>query len=146
MAGSHFVSVTLRGHRSQARRIEVERDTPYTMAFDLERTPQRYAALGSLLVGGSGLLLAGGLGVAALVIEADAVAQRDKQLQGPVSDGVRHRYIASVEQRDELAVGALAAGVVGAAFTVAGTLLFLLDAPAALRPDTVSAGGLMWRF
>ena len=138
--GSHVVTVSMTGHRTNVRRVSIERGQTETVAVDLAVTRQRTVA--SILIGTGGASLAAGIGLGVAAVVRDRAAQDISGPRGqPLGADEQARYDDIVAQRDRLRVGAAIAGGAGLGVAVVGGLLYAIDAPSAPRGSDAKRSG-----
>jgi hypothetical protein len=125
--GRHYVSLSLRGHRSEGIEVPLAGGESKRVAADLVSTGQRDVSWGFLVTGGVFLTASGVFfGVAAARhSDADQIFQ-DHQTQNLTTREVQ-KYDSIVAQRDRFAVAASATGVVGVIVGLVGAGLYVFD-------------------
>lgn len=135
-SGAHFISVSLSGHRSIGRVVEVGPGETTNAAFDLESTSQRDASIG-FLVAGAVTAVAGStlLGVAfARQSEAQEIAARREA--GSISSQDLDAYEAARTDRDAFRGGGVVVGGAGILAALVGGVLYLFDDPPPVSPPS----------
>ncbi|MBL8744541.1 MAG: PEGA domain-containing protein, partial [Myxococcales bacterium] len=127
--GSHFVSVSATGRQSQGKRVAIERGATTRVGFDLSATPQRYAALSLIGVGGAGLVA--GAVTLGLAADRDARAAEidTKRLTQSIDERELDEYEAVRAELDTFRAAGIATTVAGGAVGALGIGLFFADNP-----------------
>jgi len=145
--GRRLVAVTKDGFRRFELETRLDRDEHKDLAVALESTSQRTASVVTLVLAG-GCLAAGGIfaGVAADAYNRSKDVY-DRSKIGNIDASELDAYNQSRTNHEPWTVAAVATGAVGVVLGLTGTLLFVLDEPAApsqvaTRPDAISGVGL----
>lgn len=135
-SGTHFVSVTKRGHRSWTREITLKRGEAMALDAPLKTTTQRKASY--WVVGSAGvLLLAGGVSsVVAYSAQTNAQDLLDKRATGNLTPEELSDYQGFRDRRDTWNDRATFLYVGAGAVAVTGALLYLLDSPRVDLPES----------
>lgn len=135
--GSHLVTVTQTGYQPYQQSVTIERGSVTPLEVTLPRTTQRW--LSFVAMGVSGVIAAGGLGLAIAAVEQEDNAKSiyaRAQRQG-IDEVDLVNYRASLSQRDDLRrVSGLTFGVAGA-LGLAALGLYYFDNPTPAPPDGV---------
>jgi hypothetical protein len=138
-AGSHLVTVTLRGRKTFSTEVNLTRDMKKTVTAELPTTLQRDASLVLMGAGAVGLLAGGTLALFAVNQQNVAREIYDQTREGNVSAGKLAEYKDAVDARGQLRSFAGAALGIGVAVGAAGALLFFTEQPS-LGPAILSGG------
>jgi hypothetical protein len=136
-AGSHYITVSQRGHKPFARELELKRGQVADLDVKLRKTRQRKAAY---WVGGTAVVLLTGGVVAALFAGAEQKTARD--IRANFTDGgttniteeQRIEYNDAVDARNRWRTATYGLFSVGAALAGTAALLWFVDNPAPRAP------------
>lgn len=133
-AGSHFLTVTKRGHRPFARQFVAGRGESVDYDADLSTTRKR--KISYFFLGGSALFLASATvtGLVALGSDRKASDLDDKRESEGLSAAELAEYLDLRDKRDLQQNAALGLFITGAVLGGAGALLYYLDNPSPERP------------
>ena len=140
-SGTHIVTITRSGYKGYSIETELRRDEKRAIDVSLERTAQRYGALGVLGAAGAGVLV-GGL-FTGLAFYEQGVA-RDIELaktKGSITEEDRARHEAAARTREDFKMVAYSAFGATGLLAIVGAGMFFFDRPALgvplkLRDDT----------
>jgi len=140
-SGTHLVTITRSGYRAYSIETELRRDEKRAIDVTLERTAQRYGALGVLGAAGAGVLV-GGL-FTGLAFHEQGVA-RDIEIaktKGPITEEDRSRHESAARTREDFKMVAYGAFGATGLLAIVGAGMFFFDRPALgvpikLRDDT----------
>lgn len=137
--GTHFVSVTALGRRSQGKSIRLERGGASTLSFDAPVTTQRWIGVSITTVAAAALV--GGLVTVGLAVDRDArAAEIDVERQAGSITGERFAEYQSLQsERDAFRAAGIATLATGAALGALGLSLVLVDRPDPLPPPATPA-------
>ncbi len=138
-SGAHFLSITQRGHLSEARTIELSPGQTQKLAFDLKTTTQRDAAIGVMIGGAAVALTGGGLLAYAFVRQAEAIDIEEQRSAGEITAQQKIDYEAARDDRDLFRAGGVIVGGAGGLAVLIGGALFLLDNPPPKQPPLDAA-------
>ncbi len=133
-AGRHFVTVTATGHQPFAHELGLQPGTSTTVDISLPMTDQRVAAYAVLATAAAAVAAGGALAAVALVEQGEAMSIADAYEAGPIEETQRLEHNDAVSRRDDFALASGITTGAGAALTVTGLFLLLLDRPAVSLP------------
>ena len=133
-SGRHRLTVTRAGRRAWARDITVKRGAEVSLEPEFELTVQREVSYYVIGAGAATLTAATVMGSLALADDQNALLLLDKRDVEGLTVTERSEYEDLAIRRDSRATLAWALFGVGAAVGVAGSLLYVLDAPGPVRP------------
>ncbi len=133
-AGDHFVTVTDRGHKPYGREIGFDSGASTTLTVALPDTSQRVASYWVLGSAAGAFASAAVLAGLAYGKDGDAMSIRDAQEGGTITLQQRDEHNEALASRDDFVVAAAITAGAGAALTVTGLFVYLLDDPTVLPP------------
>lgn len=127
--GTHYLTLTKRGHRPYAEEITVGRGEQKTLTIRLERTNQRVASFALIGVGAAGIAAGGVLAGLAFLQQKSADEINKRRLSTGIDADELKEYKEAVGARNNLrSAGAVAFGA-GALIAGTGLLLYSFDQP-----------------
>jgi hypothetical protein len=140
-SGSHLVTITRSGYRAYSIESEFRRDEKRAVDITLERTSQRYGALGVLGAAGAGVLVGGlftGLALYEQVVARDIEIAKAAH---PITEDERARHESAAHTREDFKMVGYGAFGAASLLAIVGAGMYFFDRPALglpikLRDDT----------
>ncbi len=128
--GKHLVVITKTGYNPSVQQIEIKRGETLRLRVTLKITALRAVTFNLMNVDVTGALVAGGLGIGALLAERKAKGILEETKSGHISPARLDAYNDALASRDRLRTSALATLGVTAALSSVTVFLYVFDNPA----------------